>query len=80
MRARIRRSFESIVANQEKKALNWAIDYAEHGIALIDGNCSDHDLKMQILYVLNNITHWRGDESVVVRGTLKEALKKLAKA
>lgn len=35
----------------------------------------EHAKKVQILYVLNNISHWRGVDSKEVRNVLKDAAK-----
>ena len=68
---RVKRALEAIVANSKEKALNWAVGYAEYGITISD----PHELRVQCLYVLNNITHWRGEVAKEVRATLKAYIK-----
>ena len=61
----------NIIANKEKKALNYAVNYAKHGLYITD----PHEMKVQSLYILNNMTHWRGDLAKEVRATLKVVSK-----
>ena len=64
-------ALRKIVANQDAKALNYCVNYAKAGLYMsyID------ELKTQVLYVLNNMTHWRGDDAKLVRTTLKQFVK-----
>ena len=64
-------AFRAIIKNQDSPALNYAVNYAKAGLKIYN----DHTLKVQVLYVLNNITHWRGDEAKAVRATLKSFSK-----
>ncbi len=50
-----------------EKALNYAVGYAQAGLHLT----TDEAIRVQILYILNNITHWRGDAAKLVRQDLK---------
>lgn len=59
-----------IVNNSKSKAPNYAINYAKVGITM-----SGHELYVQCLYILNNITHWRGEDAKAVRETLKVFVK-----
>jgi hypothetical protein len=61
----------SIVAHQGVRSLNYAIAYAKHGLLVRD----PHEQKVQALYILNNMTHWRGDIAKRVREALKQASK-----
>jgi hypothetical protein len=61
----------SIVAHQGVRSLNYAIAYAKHGLLVRDA----HEQKVQALYILNNMTHWRGDIAKRVREALKQAAK-----
>ena len=67
MKQTVQEALQSIVDNKECKALNYCVNYAI--VAQSDPN------KTQLLYVLNNMTHWRGDLAKQVRATLKEATK-----
>ena len=62
---------EAIVANRKAPALNYAVDYATHGLTVTD----PHEMKIQALYILSNITHWRGTLAKGVRQTLKTVAK-----
>lgn len=57
----------AIITAPPTKALNYAIGYARHGLSVRD----PHEMKVQALYLLNNISHWRGDTAKQVRETLK---------
>ena len=59
-----------IVDHKEDKALNYAINYAKAGLHL-----TGHELKIQCLYILNNITHWRREGHKEVRKVLKDFVK-----
>ena len=59
----------AIVANRGAKALNYAIGYAEYGMSLTSGT---HEAKVQALYIMGNITHWRGDLAKEVRAAIKK--------
>lgn len=58
----------AIVENRAAKALNYAVGYAEAGMGMTPGT---HEAKVQALYILNNISGWRGDEAKTVRAALK---------
>lgn len=67
---KVREALALIVKHRKEKALNWAVNYAREGLAM-----SGEALRVQCLYVLGNITHWRGDVAKDVRQTLKEFTK-----
>ena len=58
----------AVVAKAETKALNYAVGYAEAGLDLQSPSAQE----LQALYILNNITHWRGDQATAIRATLKQ--------
>ena len=60
-----------IVENAKEPSLNWAVNYASYGPGLPAGP----ELKVQCLYVLSNISRWRGPEAKEVRETLKAYAK-----
>jgi hypothetical protein len=55
------------------KAVNWAYGYAQAGLSLY----TSEGIRVQCLYILNNITHWRGDEAKRVRNELKSLAEEL---
>lgn len=57
----------AIEANDKAPALTYAVGYARAGLTLDD----PHAQRVQALYILNNITHWRGQLATEVRTTLK---------
>ena len=57
-----------VVENADEPSLNYAVNYAYEGAGLPDGP----ELKVKCLYVLNNISRWRGPEAKEVRETLKK--------
>jgi hypothetical protein len=58
----------AIVDNRAAKALNYAVAYAEVGLGMEMGT---DESRVQALYILNNITYWRGDLAKTVRAALK---------
>jgi len=64
--AEVKRALQGILVNRDASAVNWAVAYARAGLDL-----EGEDLRVQCLYILNNITHWRGDTATWVRRTLK---------
>jgi len=74
-RLEIKEALSEITKNAQAPALNYAVNYAKYALAMIASDASDHDLKVQLLYVQNNITHWRGEIAKKVRAVLKGATK-----
>ena len=62
----VHRALEGVLVNRDARAVNWAVNYARAGLGM-EGEA----LRVQCLYILNNITHWRGDTATWVRRTLK---------
>lgn len=52
------------------KSLNYAIDYVIVGL-----NLTGHDLAVQCLYILNNITGWRNPAAKSIRNVLRQFAK-----
>ena len=74
-REKVKEALQEIVANSEVPSLNYAINYAKYGLAMIASDAENHDLKVQLLYVRNNISYWRGETAKRVRLILKENTK-----
>ena len=66
---------ENIITNSTQKSLNWAVNYAKQGLALINESVSLRVLHIQALYILNNISYWRGDVAAQTRSDLKAFIK-----
>jgi hypothetical protein len=64
-----------IMADRKSKGLVWATGYVQVGIHMIEGENEDHVLKVQLLYILNNISHWRGPGNKEARAALKMFIK-----
>lgn len=62
---------QNILDNRDAKALNWAVNYAQYGLQITD----PEEVKIQALYILNNMTYWRGDVAKETRKLLKEVSK-----
>ena len=66
----IHEAFDDLItwfhANPKSNALDYAVAYAKAGVDM-----TGEELRVQVLYVLSNITHWRGDVARVTRATLK---------
>lgn len=58
----------AIIANANERALNYAVGYARAGYAMLAGS---DEARVQSLYILNNMSHWRGDTAKQVRAALK---------
>ena len=66
----VKDALQVIIDNRQAKALNYAVNYARGGLLL-----SGEALRVQCLYILNNMTAWRGIAAKEVRTTLKEFTK-----
>ena len=60
----------TIMRNRGEKALNYAVEYARAGIGM-----KGYEAKVQALYILNNMSRWRGDIAKQVRESLKAISK-----
>lgn len=47
--------------------IQYAASYAKRGMAMRDMR----EIKVQALYILNNLSAWRGEEARIVKETLK---------
>ena len=61
------RACQLIVDNSDKKAVNWAVNYAKYGLTVTN----EEEAKVQALYILSNIQHWRGEVAKDARALLK---------
>ena len=60
-----------VVANKEMKALNYAVNYA---LAGLDMDENSHEFRVQCLYLVGNLSHWRATQSSsVTKEQIKEA-------
>jgi hypothetical protein len=79
----LRDCFRTIIANKDAKALNYCVNYAQRALEVdkLRDVTADyaHTMRTQILYVLNNMAHWRGDIAKQVRASLKHHEKVLSK-
>lgn len=66
----MREACQEILRNRHEKALNYAVNYAAHGM-----HCEGYEAKVQALYILNNMSRWRGDTAKLVRESLKAISK-----
>ena len=64
----VKKALLTILENSELKSLNYCIDYAAAALQMDEDS---HEFEVQILYVLSNMTHWRGPLAQKVRKTLK---------
>lgn len=58
---------QNVVNERASPALNYAVGYAQAGGGMND----PHEIQVQCLYILNNITHWRGPVAKTTRATFK---------
>ena len=72
-------ALQLIVDNAENPALNYAVNYAQYGLSITD----PEELRVQCLYVLNNISGWRANKKFAVTkeqiNDAKAAIKETAK-
>lgn len=54
----------------DKKSFNTSLNYAV-SYCIAAQSMSGHELYVQTLYILNNISHWRHPEAKAVRDVLK---------
>jgi len=66
-----RQACRNIVDNKNAKAVNYAVDYAVYGLTIND----KYEAHVQALYILNNITYWRGPIANETRSILKNVAK-----
>jgi hypothetical protein len=64
----VKKAVEVILSDKKSysTSLNYAINYYK-----VARSMSGHELRVQTLYILNNIAHWRHPEAKSVRDTLK---------
>lgn len=56
----------AIVTNRHEKALNYAVHYAYAGMHMTGA-----DARVQAIYILNNMSRWRGPTAKLVRESLR---------
>lgn len=61
----------AVVRNADKPALNYAVGYARAGLDMTEAE----EIRVQSLYILNNISGWRGDEAKAARAIFKGVAK-----
>lgn len=66
----VKESLRCIVDNRTAKALNYAVNYAKEGLCQ-----TGETLRVQCLYILENMKAWRGEDAKRVRNTLKAFVK-----
>lgn len=70
----VQRALELLLVNKDERALNWAVNYARHALEMVKER-NDYALHADLLYVVSNMTRWRGPEAKWVRAVLKQAIK-----
>ncbi len=61
-------ALQAIVDNEHEPSLNYAVNYAREGL---NRDLVGDTLRIQVLYILNNMSRWHGDLAKEVRATLK---------
>lgn len=71
--AEVKKAIQVILADRKcyRTSLNYAVGYCNYAMSM-----SGHELEVQCLYILNNITGWRNPEAKAVRDTLKSFSKR----
>lgn len=62
---------QSILHESGSPTLNYAVGYARAGLSMTD----PREVQVQCRYILNNITHWRGETAKRCRETFKQLAK-----
>ena len=62
---------QNIIDNRDAKALNYVVNYAKHGLTITEL----YEAKVQALYILGNMTSWRGEVAKETRAILKKLTK-----
>lgn len=64
----VKKAIEIILSDVKSysTSLNYAVNYC-----IAARSMSGHELYVQLLYILNNISHWRHPEAKAVRDVLK---------
>lgn len=65
----------SAILQSSSKAVDYAKSYAAPGLQSLPEHISGpvpESVRIQSLYLLANITHWRGEQASAVRRSLKE--------
>jgi hypothetical protein len=64
----VKDAIQTILSDKTKypTSLNWAVNYCEAALDMVGG-----ELRVQCLYILNNITSWRHPKAKEVRSVLK---------
>lgn len=69
----VRAAIQTILSDTASypKSLNYAVGYCKAGLGM-----SGEELRVQCLYILNNISSWRHEKAKEVRDILKRFSKK----
>lgn len=73
MNAEIKDALESVIDNSTGSCASYAVSYAQ---AAFDHEMEGEALRVQLLYVLCNLDHWRGEEARRVKTVLRTYSKK----
>lgn len=75
-------ALQLIIKNKHLPALNYCINYAEYARSLLSYNgITTRDLRVQILYIVNSMIHWRQCKaSTTTAAEIKECRAVLKKA
>ena len=63
---------QNVVDDQAKPALNYAVNYAKHGLSIAK---TGHEAHVQALYLRNNLSSWRGSIAKETRSCLDNFIK-----
>jgi len=73
MDKQVKECLEKIMKQPSKGLMAYAQSYAD---AALKSNMSGNTLRVQLLYVLNNLSGWRGTEAKATKCILRSALKR----
>jgi hypothetical protein len=69
----VKRAIREILADRKaySRSLNYAVDYCREALCM-----TPEELRVQCLYILNNIIHWRNPQASRIRELLKQFVEK----
>jgi len=70
MEKKVHQAFRNIIKNKHEESLNYCVNYARAGLYM-----TGHELEVQCLYVLGNMTYWRGEDAKKARNIIKKFIK-----
>ena len=75
----LKEALSRILEHRSSQALTYAIAYTEYALSMIERGESIEDIRIQCLYVRNNLSSWRGDVARNVKSVIDDFTSKKIK-